>query len=100
MPRHTRNPHRKIQRKGLPKTRLPLGFPFGQNENPQAEIATAFASGESEVTVVFRDGGYSRISSKANSVTSGMIAFAPPLKESESVVGPYAATASGGKAYF
>jgi len=80
-------------------TRLPLGFPFGQNENPQAEVVTAFASGEREVTVVFSDGGYARINLQGKlSAQSGAIAFSPSLKESASVVGPYATTVVGGSA--
>jgi hypothetical protein len=90
----------RFDNKGVPMTRLPLGFPFGQNENPQAEVVTAFASGEREVTVVFSDGGYARINLQGKlSAQSGAIAFSPSLKESASVVGPYATTVVGGSAY-
>jgi hypothetical protein len=85
---------------GVPATRLPLGFPFGQNENPQAEIAVAFASGANQVTVIFTDGGYSRITLQPNApVQSGVIALSPSLKETESIFGPYIPAVSDGKVF-
>jgi hypothetical protein len=66
---------------GVPSTRLPIGISIVQPNKPVGVgIATAFLSGENQLTIVFGDGNYSRVSLTTGKVVQqGLLVFSPPL---------------------
>jgi hypothetical protein len=74
--------------KGIPLTRLPGHIPLRQHN--EVSIATAFMSGDEELSVVLEDGNYSKIDLQAGKYSQeGIIAFSPPLKAGKEFVGPF-----------
>lgn len=85
---------------GVPLTRLPVGIPFSRTKNLNVEIATAFVSGDAQITIIFADGNYSTVSlDSRKQVQEGTIAFSPPLSANNRCVGPYSTPVWHDKAY-
>jgi hypothetical protein len=59
-------------------------------QHNEVSIATAFMSGDEELSVVLEDGNYSKIDLQAGKYSQeGIIAFSPPLKAGKEFVGPF-----------